>query len=577
MKKNQIYSPDQLNLTVKPNRWDLVMLLVLLALIVVVASYAKQFDLPFKLGQPINISLDIWALPGYAFQTVLRLFIALIFSLLFTFTFATWAAHNRQAEKIIIPIIDVLQSVPVLAFLSLTIIGFIKLFPNSLLGPQCAVIFLIFTAQVWNMALSFYQSLKSIPKDFMEVADTLGLSAWQRFWRIEVPFAIPSLLWNMMLSMSASWFSLVASEAITVDSQQIAIPGIGSYIAMAIEQANGVAIAYAIITMIIIILLYDQLIFRPLVKWAEKFKVEQTTSGKEASSWIMNIWLRTHVLKRLGQWIGLHLDKLINISYLRRSPNWRPRYSAEMSSKQVDWLWNIILMVLMCYALGTLVYFIYKNLSLDSVLHVFYLGFLTALRVLATVVISTIIWVPIGVWIGLRPRVAAVIQPLTQFFAAFPANLLFPIVVVFIVDWGLNVNIWTTPLMILGAQWYILFNIIAGATAIPKDLLHVAASFNIKGWLWWRKLVLPAIFPYYITGAITAVGGAWNASLVCEVVTWGKTTLTAEGLGAYVTQYTGDFSRTVLGVSVMCLIVFTLNHILWRPLYKFAITRYQID
>lgn len=577
MTKRQIYSPDQLNLAVKPNRWDLVMLFVLLALMVLIASFAKQLDLPFKLGQPINISLNPWMLPSYAFQTVLRLFIALFFSLMFTFVFATWAARNRQAEKVIIPIIDVLQSVPVLAFLSLTIVGFIKLFPNSLLGPQCAVIFLIFTAQVWNMALSFYQSLKSIPKDFLEVADMLGLSAWQRFWRIEAPFAMPALLWNMMLSMSVSWFSLVASEAITVEGQKIAIPGIGSYIALAIERADGWAIAYAILTMIIIILLYDQLIFRPLVKWAEKFKVEHTNSDSQADSWVMNLWLRTRVLKALGGWLGLYLNKIINMSYLRRAPNWHPKFVDTSSNKSKEWLWNLALIALLVFALIILLRFIYMNLSMSEVLQVFYLGCFTGLRVLATVVISTIIWVPIGVWIGLRPRVAAIVQPFTQFLAAFPANLLFPIVIAFIVTWKLNVNVWTTPLMILGSQWYILFNVIAGVMAIPKDLKHAAASFDVKGWLWWRTLILPAIFPYYITGAITAVGGAWNASIVAEVVVWGKTTLVAKGLGAYIAEYTGNFAHTVLGVSVMCLFVFTLNHILWRPLYRFAITRYQMD
>lgn len=576
MKQVNFYSPSQLKLAFKPNLWDLGMLLAVLAVVVIVASAAKQFDLPFKLGVPINISLKPSALPGYALQTVLRLLIALVFSLLFTFVFATWAARNKRAEKLIIPIIDVLQSVPVLAFLSLTIVGFIKLFPNSLLGPECASIFLIFTAQAWNMALSFYQSLKTVPRDYMEAADMFGLSSWQRFWRVEVPFATPALLWNIMMSMSASWFALVASEAVTVSGQDVVLPGIGSYIALAIKQADSLAIFYAIACMLITILLYDQLLFRPLVKWAEKFKVEQTSSDKTSSSWVMSFWMRTRVLRDLGTWFGAQMEKIINAKiFLRRRKN--PHFLTAKYTKEIDWTWNAILVLVLLAAIYVLLRFIKHQLSLGEVLFVIKLGCYTGLRVLATIIVCTAVWVPIGVWIGLRPRIASVVQPVAQFLAAFPANLLFPIVVVLIVRLQLNVNIWTTPLMILGTQWYVLFNVIAGASAIPKDLKQVAENFGLKGWLWWRRLILPGIFPYYITGAITAVGGAWNTSIVAEVVTWGKTTLEAQGLGAYVAHYTGNFAHTVLGVSIMCLLVFSLNHILWRPLYQIAIRRYQIE
>jgi NitT/TauT family transport system permease protein len=245
--------------------------------------------------------------------------------------------------------------------------------------------------------------------------------------------------------------------------------------------------------------------------------------------------------------------------------------------RKIDWAWNFIFILILFAAMYILVSFIKQQLKISEVFLVLKLGCYTALRVIATIIFCTLVWVPIGVWIGLRPKYAAVIQPIAQFFAAFPANLLFPIVVVVIVRWHLNVNIWTTPLMILGTQWYVLFNVVAGAAAIPKDLKQVIENFGVRGWLWWRRLILPGIFPYYITGAITAVGGAWNASLVAEVVTWGKTTLEAKGLGAYVTHNTGDFSHTVLGVSVMCLLVFSLNHIVWRPLYRVAVRRYQIE
>ncbi len=577
MVKPKFYSPNPLKLAVKPNGWDLFALMVVFAGILVFASAAKQFNLPFHFGDSIAISLNPSALPGYALQTVLRMAIALLCSLLFTFVFATWAARSKRAEKFIIPVIDILQSVPVLAFLSLTIVAFIKWFPHSLLGPECACVFLIFTAQAWNMALSFYQSLKSVPKDFIEAANLFGLSSWQKFWRIEVPFAMPALLWNMMMSMSASWFSLVASEAVMVAGHEVALPGIGAYIGTAIRQANMTAIVYAIIAMLVVILLYDQLLFRPLIKWSEKFKMDQTASDKTASSWLMNLWLRTKVLRSIAAWVGMQGDKCVNCQWFRvksHRPGWQISDKVE---KRLNSSWNIIVMLIFCAAAFSLIRFINVNLSSHEVCYVVELGLFTGARVVAMILICTLIWVPLGVWIGLRPQVAVIAQPIAQFLAAFPANLLFPVVVFIIIKWDLNVNVWTTPLMILGTQWYVLFNVIAGASAIPKDLKQVAESLGVKGWLWWRKLILPGIFPYYITGAITAVGGAWNASIVAEVVIWGHTTLQAKGLGAYITRYTGDFVHTVLGVSVMCVFVLILNHLLWRPLYRFAVNRYQFE
>ncbi len=577
MKSVRFYSPTQLKLSFKPNLWDVGMMLALLALVVIIASTATQFNLPFHLGNPIHISLNPSVLPDYALQTLLRLLIALFFSLVFTLVFATWAAHSKRVEKIIIPCIDILQSVPVLAFLSLTIVGFIKLFPNSLLGPECASIFLIFTAQAWNMALSFYQSLKTIPRDYLEAADMLGLSAWQKFWRLEAPFATPALLWNIMMSMSASWFALVASEAISVSGEDVVLPGIGSYIALAIKEANPLAIFYAILTMFIMIILYDQLLFRPLITWAEKFKVEQTSSEKYATSWVVKIWRHTAALRTLANYFGKLTEKIINAKWLLNHNRARMSTTEDEISPLQNWLWNAAIILVLGTAIGILVRFIHLELNMSEILHALQLCCLTGLRVLASIILCTIIWVPIGVWIGFRPHFATFIQPIAQFLAAFPANLLFPLVVIVIVRYQLNVNIWTTPLMILGAQWYVLFNVIAGVTAIPKDLKQVAENFHLNRWLWWKKLILPAIFPYYLTGAITAVAGAWNTSIVAEVVSWGHTTLEAKGIGAYISHYTGNFPHTVLGVSVMCIFVFSLNHIVWRPLYRIAIQRYQLE
>jgi NitT/TauT family transport system permease protein len=563
-----------------PNYWDIVALCLALGLIMLLAWNAKQMTVPYHLGEVTTISLDPHHLPGYALRTVLRMLLAMIVSLLFTFTFATWAAKSRRAARIIIPLIDILQSVPILGFLSIAVVGFIALFPNSLLGPECAAIFVIFTSQAWNMALGFYQTVRSVPADLEEASNMFHLSAWQRFWRIDVPFSMPGLLWNMMMSMSAGWFFVVASEAVSVANQQILLPGIGSYIATAIKMADVRAIWYAIFTMFIVILLYDQILFRPLIAWSDKFKSEQVGQDQEPQSWVIDIFHRTRMLRSLGRRVENLFDAIVNISIFRS----RPHTYAEIAQKRrwenvLVWVFNILLVAALISALIFLGDVLFKMVPFSAVEQVFGLGLITALRVLVCIVICSLVWVPIGVWIGLHSNVAKVVQPLAQFLAAFPANLLYPLFVVMIIKYHLNVNIWVTPLMILGSQWYVLFNVIAGASLIPKDLLQVADNLGVSYWLRWRRLLLPGIFPYYITGAITAVGGAWNASIVAEVVSWGDKRLVATGLGAYISQYTtaGDFLHIALGIGMMCILVLFFNRLIWRPLYVLAETRYQLD
>jgi NitT/TauT family transport system permease protein len=563
-----------------PNYWDMVALFLVLGLITLLAWDAKQMASPYHLGQLTPISLDPHYLPGYALRTVLRMLIALICSLLFTFTFATWAAKSKRAARIIIPMIDILQSVPILGFLSITIVGFIRLFPGSLLGPECAAIFVIFTSQAWNMAFGFYQTVRSVPAELNEAAKMFHLSAWQRFWRIDVPFSLPSLLLNTMVSMSAGWFFVVASEAISVANQQILLPGIGSYITTAIKAADMHAIGYAILTMFIVILIYDQLLFRPLVCWAEKFKAELSPQDTpEMRSWVIDLLHRTRFLRFAGMHLTHAFDFFVNIDILRSKPASVSTSLPLHSEKYWGWLWNALTFIIIISALIFLGYYIFGNVPLSSVKEVFILGLITALRVFVLIILCSFIWVPIGVWIGSRPRIAYIAQPIAQFLAAFPANILYPLVVILIVTYHLNVNIWVTPLMILGSQWYILFNVIAGTAMIPKDILQVSDNLGLKIGLRWRRLILPAIFPYYITGAITAAGGAWNASIVAEVVSWGNTTLTATGLGAYISEYTtkGDFPHIALSISMMCLLVLTFNRLVWRPLYAIAETRFTLD
>lgn len=562
-----------------PNHWDGIALLLVLGALALLAWGAKQMGAPYHIGEPLLISLSPTHLPGYALLTVLRMLIGMILSLLFTFIFATWAAKSKFAGQIIIPCIDILQSIPVLGFLAITFPSFIALFPGSRLGVEFAAIFMIFTAQVWNMALSFYQSLCTVPVELNEAANMFHLSAWQKFWRVEVPFAMPGLLWNSMLSMSGTWLFIIASEAITVNNQNIALPGVGSYLGLAISQANVRAVCYAIITMFIVIFLYDQLLFRPLLKWAEKFKVEQTAQETTTYSFFANLLKRSRVFPYVGSAFSWLADLLINLRFFRSKTKTTQFHLPQRVSLGFTILWYLLLATLVIISVRELSHYILTRVPRTELLHVVLLGCYTGLRVLTIVIISTAIWVPVGVWIGLRPRIAEIAQPIAQFLAAFPMNVLFPIVVIVILKYSLNVEIWTTPLMLLGTQWYILFNVIAGAAALPKELKQVTDNFGIKGWKWWYRLALPGIFPYYVTGTITAIGNAWNTSIIAEVVNWGNTTLTATGLGAYISEYTskGDFPRVALGMGVMAIFVLTLNRFVWRPIYNIAQERYRLD
>ena len=561
-----------------PNHWDAIAAIFVLAVIALLGYGANTMIGKFDIGDPTSISLDPRILPYYTLRTILRMGIAMFFSLLFTFIFGTWAAKSRQAERIIIPVLDVLQSVPVLGFLTITVMDFIAFFHGSMLGPESAAIFAIFTAQVWNITFSFYQSLRTIPPDLLEAASVFQLSSWQRFWRVEVPFAMPGLLWNSMISMSGSWIFLTVSEAISVANHNISLPGVGSYTALAIERADKMALIYVIITMFFVIALYDQLLFRPLVTWAEKFEVEVSAGGKELQSWVLNLFQRTRFLRFIGYYFSLGGNAIIN---WRIFHHFRSRKSIDLNHRLRRFLiigWNIVLNFWIAAAIFLLSEFILAEVRWDEILHVFYFGLVTGFRVIILIIISSIIWVPIGVWVGLRPNVSRIVQPIAQFLAAFPVNLLFPLAVMVIIRYSLNINIWTSPLMIFGAQWYVLFNVVAGTMAVPKNLHYVVEMLNVKGWLWWKRFILPGIFPYYITGAITAAAGVWNISIIAEVVSWGDTHLHATGLGTYIATVSqqGDFPRLALGIMVMSLYVVFLNRIMWRPLYRLAEEHFRV-
>ena len=558
-------------------RWDLLAVLLVLGVMVFLAEASRHLLAPLADLQMTPISLDPANLPEYAARTTLRMLAALALSLLFTFTYATLAAKNKHAGLLLVPLLDILQSVPILGFISVTVVFFMSLAPGRVLGAEFAAVFAIFTSQAWNMAFSFYQSLRTVPTELVEASHMFRLSPWMRFWRLDVPFAMPQLIFNMMLSMSGSWFFVVASEAISVGNTTITLPGVGSYIALAIERRSLVAVAWAIGTMLVVILLYDQLLFRPLVAWSDRFRFEQQAGAVPPRSWVLDVLRRSGVVAHLGDQLSLVWRRALP-RRLPRSANkpmvaWRDRDDRRMAR-----LWTAIVAAVALVATWQIGRFIADGVSLAEAGKAVLLGVATLVRVVVLSAIASLVWVPIGVAIGTRPRLSNLVQPVAQFLAAFPANLLFPIAVSAIVAFRLDPDIWLSPLMILGTQWYILFNVLAGAAAIPAELRDVGTNLQVRGWLWWRKVGLPAVFPYYVTGAITASGGSWNASIVAEVATWGDVRLQANGLGAYIAVATeaGDFHRIVLGIVVMSSFVVVINRAFWRPLYWYAERKFRL-
>ncbi len=562
-----------------PNQWDLIALSLIFGLFVLVVRGSHDMTAPLPPTDAPTITLDYAYLPYYALRTTLRMFLALAASLVFTLTYATLAAKSRRAETVLIPLLDVLQSVPILGFLSFTVTFFLGLFPGSTLGAEMACIFAIFTSQAWNMAFSFYQSLRTVPGDLDEVSEGFRLSPWQKFWQLETPFAMPGLIYNTMMSMSGGWFFVVAAEAITVGDTTIKLPGIGSYLATAIDRKDIAAVLVAVVVVLVVILLYDQLMFRPIVAFSDKFKVELSASQTVSKSWVLDLFARTFWVRRAAEPLARAFDWFTSLRL--DLPRWRPRRAAPspIVGRAVDVAWFAVIGLIAVYAAWQAILFIATTLGWHDVGETVVLTLITMVRVIVLLVLASLVWVPIAVWIGLRPKVAERVQPAAQFLAAFPANVVFPIAVVGILTFHLDPDIWLSFLIIFGTQWYIVFNVIAGASAFPNDLREAASNFRISGLTWWLKVMIPGIFPYYVTGALTASGGSWNAAIVAEYVKWGNDKVSASGIGAYIAQATeaGDFPKIVLGVGMMSIFVILYNRLLWRPLFSYAERRLRLS
>lgn len=563
---------------------DGVVVLAILVLLWLIVSLGGDMHVHFDELHAPPLSLDVKYIPYYTARTVLRMFIAFAASLLFTFIWGYTAAKSRRARKIMLPIIDILQSVPVLGFLSITVTGFLALFPGSLLGVECASIFAIFTAQAWNMTFGFYYSLVSIPTELQEAATISRLNPWQRFTTLELPSSTIGLMWNSMMSFGGGWFFVAQSEAITVLNKNIKLPGLGSYMAAAVENGDTKAATYAIVAMILTILTIDQLLWRPLVAWAEKFKLEQTEAKDSPQSWVLNLLQRSTVLGTLFGAVERGLGRLsqrlsaaatdVSVSVVTHTPT--------LAKKMLHIILWIAIVAFIIW-LGSDAMGIAREIKTEmtgaDMLHVIWLGVLTLIRVMLMMVLATFIWTPIGVWIAMRPRVARIAQPLAQVAASFPVNMTFPFIVAFFIAAHIPINIGSVLLMALGTQWYILFNVIAGAMAIPTEMLEAAGIFGLRKWQLWKTVIIPAIFPFWVTGAVTATGGAWNASIVAEVASWGQNKLVADGLGAYIAQVTekGDKPAIYFSIMVMSFFVVLINRVFWRRLYDLAERKFKLD
>jgi NitT/TauT family transport system permease protein len=560
---------------------DGAVMLALLALLWSAMHFGKGMLVHFDAATSPELDPSIWQIPYYAGRTLLRMWIAFCFSLFFAIATGYIAAKSPRARAFILPTLDVLQSVPVLGFLSATVTAFMALFPGSLAGVECAAIFAIFTGQVWNMAFGFYHSMVTIPTDMQEAATTYRLTPLQRFRTVELPASAHSLIWNSMMSFGGGWFFVAQSEAISVMNKDIKLPGLGSYMAQAIERGDNNAALWAVVAMIVLILASDQLVWRPLLAWADKFKIELTESQTPATSWVYDLLRGAYVFTWFGERVWQPaMDRL-----LKPAARQATRRLA-LKGRPAHWLGRIVGGVFSLWlayevinGLIAAIEALHGAMTWAIAGHIVWLGFLTLLRVLAMTVLATLVWTPVGVWIGFQPRIARFLQPLAQIGASFPVNMTFPLVVGFFVAARISMNWGSILLIAMGTQWYILFNVIAGAMAIPNDLKEAATVYGLKKWDLWRTLILPAIFPFWVTGACTAAGGAWNASIVAELATWGNTTLQADGLGAYIATVTksGDTPLIIASIGVMSIFVVLMNKLVWRRLYAFAERRFRLD
>ena len=534
---------------------------------------------PIQAGRVSTIDTSPSRLPYYAARSLLRMFVALFFAYAFSLGYAYVAARTRRARRVMIPALDILQSVPILGFLAVTVTFFLALFPGSELGLEAAAVFAVFTSQAWNITFSFYHSLVTQSGELDEASRLMGLSRWKRFWSIDVPGGAIGLVWNGMMSFGGSWFFLTASELIIVGGHRYTLPGVGSYVGVAVEQGELGHVVWGIVTMIVMILAVNVVFWRPLVAYAERFRLEQTEASQKPKSLVLDLLRRSSWPALAGRGRRAIAQPVNQLMGAATGIDDRSLVSHAARRRAADAAFAAVVLAALGWGLYSMLAYIAAGQQGLSVLgQAFGLGFLTLLRVAVVVAVSSVIWVPVDVWIGFNPRVAQYLQPVVQVLASFPANFIFPFAIVVFLDIGLSLNYGSILLMALGTQWYILFNVIAGASAVPSDMREAMDNLAVHGRERWRRMILPAVFPAYVTGAITAAGGAWNASIVAEIVIYNRHVLVARGLGSFIAQATAsnNFHEIIAGILVMAVYVTGLNALLWRRLYGIAESKYAL-
>jgi len=562
-------------------QWDLsdvLLFLGLIALIFVIVRTASRFTEAYN--PQLDIQTTLAVLPSYTAQTLLRMLGAYGLSLGFSLVYAYFAYRSRRAAQILVPLLDILQSIPVLSFLPGVVLALIALFPGQRIGVELAAIILIFTGMAWNMTFSFYQSLTSIPRELLEAAQVYRLNAWQQFWTLELPAGAIGLVWNSVMSVAGGWFFLIQIESFTLGSQSFQLPGLGSFLAKAADRGDMGAIGWGLAVLIGVIIAIDFFIWRPLIAWAEKFKYEMVESQDPPQSTILDALRRSPTLRlisdRVWQPAMQRLDRSLNQVF---TPPRQPKAPTKLANQ--GWLlqWIVLPGFALIAGWGTW----------EAILLLHVLGWsdwqqvitgaaLTTLRVLISLGLSLLWTVPVGVAIGRNPKLATVLQPIVQIAASVPATALFPVMLIALVHLGGGLEIAAIALMMLGTMWYILFNVIAGAQSIPAELFEAASVYRLPLIQRWRTLILPGIFPYLVTGVITAVGGAWNASIVAEYVKLQGQTLITHGLGATISQASAaeNFPLLLVSTAVMSAVVVLTNRLVWRRLYRLAEEKYRL-
>jgi len=554
---------------------DLLMFAAAMALFYAVLMVGRAWLGPIT--EEVQINRSPLALPAYAGYSLLRITIAYLLSLVFTLVYGYVAAYNPRAERFMIPLLDVLQSIPVLSFLPGVMLAMVALFPGRQLGVEAGAILLIFTGQVWNMAFSFYASLKSIPKEMREAAKIYRFNWWQRFIEMELPFAAIGLVWNSMMSVAGGWFFLMACEMFVLGSRDFRLPGLGSYLQTAADTGDTASILWGIGTMIAVIVLLDQFVWRPVIAWAEKFKIEQVQSTSAPRSWVLELFRHSRGLEQLRKRTVSPLRERVMMLFARESAT----PESETPGPWKIWLARALAVTLLAATTYGIVRVVMLLSGLQKAeLHEAGIGLLaTFLRVNVALLLGALWTIPAGVAIGFNPRLARIAQPLAQIAASVPATALFPVVLLLLIRIGGGLGIGSVALLLLGTQWYILFNVIAGAMAIPTDLKECCSVFRISGIARWKELILPGIFPYLVTGLVTASGGAWNASIIAEYFHFKGKIYTTVGLGATISQATdsGNFELLLAATILMAATVVTINRLVWRRLYGLAETRYRLE